>query len=249
MREVSRRYDAIIFDLYGTLVDNMISMQDYQCLAETARALGADTTAFIRCWANDVFRTQRHTGAFLTPTAEVEQVCRLLDISVTPNQVENAVQALRTHYGLSALTPRPGVIETLAAVKHRGFALGLISNCSYVVTDVWEQSAFAGKFDATIFSCIVGARKSDPRLYQAACEGLGLAPERCLYIGDGDGRELTGARQFGMDAVLICAPHEREVVMKRDDPRQWDGPVIEQIEEVLAYLDGMECSMNRIQVY
>ncbi len=39
-----------------------------------------------------------------------------------------------------------------------------------------------------------------------------------------------------MDAILICAPHEREMVMQREDPRQWDGPVIERIEQVLEYL-------------
>ena len=51
-----------------------------------------------------------------------------------------------------------------------------------------------------------------------------------------------------MDAMLLCAPHEREIVMQREDPRQWDGPVIEHIEQVLDYLSnfanatgGAEC--------
>lgn len=233
---VNRRYAAIIFDLFGTLVDNIFSEQDYLCLTETAQALGVETRAFIQCWTNDGFRTERRTGVHPTVAAEVEQACRYLGILATSEQIRLAVQTLRTQYGLPALTPRPEVVETLNTLKNYGFALCLVSDCSRVVTEVWEQSAFAGLFHATIFSCVTGARKPDPRLYQAACAQLNLSPERCLYIGDGDGHELTSARRFGMDAMLICTLHERDAVMQREEARQWDGPVIERIEGVWDYL-------------
>lgn len=234
---MSRRYSAIICDLFGTLVDNIITEQDYQCFTETARVLDVELSSFIYYWSSDDFRAQRHTGVYETTAVEIAQVCRHLEVSVTPAQVSNAVQTLHSEYGLSALAPRDGVVETLVTLKQQGYALGLISDCSRAIPEVWEQSAFTGIFHATVFSCVVRAKKPEPLLYQLACARLGLPPALCLYIGDGGSRELTGARRAGMDAVLICAPHEREVVMQRADPRQWDGPVIERIDEILVYLN------------
>jgi ribosomal protein S18 acetylase RimI-like enzyme len=68
------------------------------------------------------------------------------------------------------------------------------------------------------------------------CERLGVPPQRCLYVGDGDGQELTGAKRMGMDAVLICAPHEERIVMASQEARNWRGPKIAHIEELLTLI-------------
>jgi putative hydrolase of the HAD superfamily len=80
-------------------------------------------------------------------------------------------------------------------------------------------------------------RKSDPRLFLLACEQLAVTPERCLYIGDGGGRELSGARQVGMDAVLIRVPYEEVDEGAREEVLQWSGPRIAVVKDVLALLD------------
>ena len=51
--------------------------------------------------------------------------------------------------------------------------------------------------------------KPDPRIYEMAVEGLGVAAEECLYVGDGTSNELTGASRVGMTAVLMRAPHDQ----------------------------------------
>jgi len=232
-----QRYDAVIFDLFGTLVDNVHDAAYHTCLWETAAVLGIDEDAFIACWCEESFRHQRRVGILPSTAAQMEYVCQRFGIPILLEKIERAVMLQRTRFGSGSLTPRPGTVDTLAALHAQGYALGLISDCSWEVPDVWEQSAFAGLFQATIFSCVSGARKPDPCLYHFACEQLDLRPDRCLYIGDGSSHELTGACQVGMDAILLCAPHEREMVMQRDDPRQWDGLVIERIEEVLEYLE------------
>lgn len=43
-------------------------------------------------------------------------------------------------------------------------------------------------------------------LYRAACDRLAIAPEDCVYVGNGDGEELAGATTFGMRPVLFTAP-------------------------------------------
>ena len=233
---MNRLYDAVIFDLFGTLVDNVTDAVYHTCLRETAELLGIPYAAFIACWVEESFRHQRRVGILPSTAAQIAYISHQFDITPTAEMLEDAVRLQRERFGLGSLTPRPGTLETLAELTIRGYRLGLLSDCSWEVPDVWEQTAFAGLFQATVFSCVVGARKPDPRLYQLISDELGVSPTRCIYAGDGSGRELSGARQAGMTAILLCAPHEREIVMREADPRAWDGPVIEHIEQVMEYL-------------
>ena len=55
----------------------------------------------------------------------------------------------------------------------------------------------------TVFSCTVGIRKPDPRLYRIAITKLRVEADRCLYVGDGGHDELGGAARAGMTAILL----------------------------------------------
>jgi len=234
---MNRKYDAVIFDLFGTLVDNILPDQYHACLAETARVLSLDRNAFVACWTDEEFRGQRRTGVFSSSAAQIELVCHRFGIPASKELVEKAVQAQYKYFGLPSLAPREDVPETLAALRKAGYRIGLSSDCSWEVPELWEQTALAPLIDVPIFSCTAGARKPDPRLYALVLERLAVPPERCLYVGDGGGRELTGARAAGMTAVLIRMPHERDFIMQQADPRSWQGPVIERIADILNYLE------------
>ena len=87
--------------------------------------------------------------------------------------------------------------------------------------------------DVSILSCEVGLTKPDPRIYQMACEGLQVSPGQCLYVGDGGSKELTGASESGMKAVLIRAPYDT-VSGNRED---WRGARISTLKELLALVE------------
>ena len=91
-------------------------------------------------------------------------------------------------------------------------------------------------FDATVFSCEVGAMKPDPRVYNAACDGLNVAPHRCMFVGDGGSRELTGAVTSNMHAILLRVPGEEHTWFDanyRQDALEWPGEVIRDLSELL----------------
>ena len=74
------KYKAVIFDLFGTLVDNF-SRGDYEkTLTEMATVLGAPPDGFIRLWA-DTFNL-RSTGVFHSAEACVEHICQELHVPV-----------------------------------------------------------------------------------------------------------------------------------------------------------------------
>ena len=107
-----------------------------------------------------------------------------------------------------SLVPRPDAVPTLEALRRRGQKVGLITVCSQEVADIWDETPFAGLFDATVFSASVGLAKPDPQIYELACEQLGVEPADCLFVGDGANDELPGAERAGMTALQLRAPGE-----------------------------------------
>jgi putative hydrolase of the HAD superfamily len=51
--------------------------------------------------------------------------------------------------------------------------------------------------------------ETDPRIYEIACERLGVEAGDCLFVGDGANDELPGAERVGMAAVQLRAPGRR----------------------------------------
>ena len=138
---------------------------------------------------------------------------------------------LITPYRLHPLWYSP-IIYVLFFISAIG--LGLMTVCSPDAARVWPELPLAALFDAALFSCKVGLGKPDPDFYALAFERLGIAPGGCLYVGDGAGNELTGAKRAGAHPVLICAPSEEATVMTRDEARNWTGPTIHQLSDVLT---------------
>jgi putative hydrolase of the HAD superfamily len=80
-----------------------------------------------------------------------------------------------------------------------------------VVTDA--QSAYAraelhrvgllGYFDPIIVSGDHGYRKPDRRLFQFALDGMNVAAEHAVYVGNDMHRDIFGAREAGMTTVMV----------------------------------------------
>lgn len=225
------KYDAVIFDLFGTLVDQPTLPGDLgskfrRTMADVAAALSVRETDFIRLWSETVYN--RDSGFFPTMGDYLQDICRASGVRADAQQIAFA-EELRIDYFRGALTPRVDAVSSLTQLKASGHKIGLISDCSSEVSILWPETSFAPLMDAAILSCDVGMTKPDPRIYQIACGRLKVEPDRCLYVGDGGSRELTGAAEAGMDAVLIRAPNDT-VNGNRED---WPGARISELKQVL----------------
>ena len=60
-------------------------------------------------------------------------------------------------------------------------------------------------FEHVVESSKVGVRKPDPRIYQHACDLLGVRPEACVYLDD-LGINLKPARALGMRTIKVGDP-------------------------------------------
>ncbi|OGO07361.1 MAG: hypothetical protein A2Y92_01920 [Chloroflexi bacterium RBG_13_57_8] len=224
-----KKYKAVIFDLFGTLVDNFTITEYQQVLAAMSAVLEAPPEEFSKLW-RDTFKL-RTNGTHRTHQDSIRYICRELGMAVTEEQIEKTA-AIRLDYTIKTLKPRPDAVPVIKKLKSMGYKVGLISDCSPETPAVWPSTPFHGLFDVTVFSCVAGVKKPDPRIYKIATDSLKVKPEDCLYIGDGSSTELTGAKQAGMTPVLIRVPEPADVhFVEREE--NWAGQVISSLKEVL----------------
>jgi putative hydrolase of the HAD superfamily len=201
---------AVIFDLWGTLVDPFPEPAGDELLIPMATALGADPAEFKQRWA-DLYGERMRGG-----TIE-EHLARIADTTGVAEAAELRRAQLRR-----LLEPRHDVETTFAELRARGLKLGLISVCSRDVAEAW--AALRLGFDAEVYSCSEEVAKPDPRVYLLAAERLGVAAQECLFVDDHD-ENLLGAERAGMTAVLI-GPGDGV----------WAGERIDAVADVLTLL-------------
>ena len=232
------KFQAVIFDLFGTIVDDFAAASAGSNHAEFPAALGLPYDPFMQHWRQ--LTDRRSLGEFQTVEASIKYVCNIIGASVTDEQMTKAVET-RLQLTRRALTPRPDAVTTLAQLKINGFKIGLLSNCSIEIPIVWPETEFAELFDSTVFSSRERIKKPAREIYHLACERLGVGPDKCLYVADGENYELTAAAQVGMHPVLIRTSNTHREV--RREAREWQGKSISTLSEVLG-ISGIDLSFE-----
>lgn len=174
------KYDAVMFDLDGTLAD---TLADIAAAGNHAfAAVGRPTFAVER------YRTLAGQG-----------LDRLIGDGLGPdNQVlfDTAIEHFRGYYAehrYDQTAPFPGVAELLDALAAAGIKLAVMSNKPDEATvDMVEQV-----FGRWSFADVRGHRagypvKPDPTAALEIADALGVAPSRWVYVGDTDVDMQTG---------------------------------------------------------
>ena len=95
----------------------------------------------------------------------------------------------------------PAVIPMLRAIKEMNINIGLITNCYFEERDIIRSSVLYDYFDAVCMSCELGLSKPDVAIFQKCTQVLEVAPDECLYVGDGGSFELETAQAIGMHPI------------------------------------------------
>ncbi len=100
--------------------------------------------------------------------------------------------------------------EVVIELHRRGYVLGLISNVitSQEIPDWLEADGLTPYFKSVALSSVTGFRKPDPAIYLEAARMAGVAPSRCVYVGDNLKRDVTGTRDAGFGMVVIMIAPE-----------------------------------------
>jgi len=197
---------AVLFDFYDTL-GYLESERVLAARREIARRAGAPQEAFFDVWRT-TFQA-RSLGRLGTLEDEFRHVFDALALEVPPALVAELADFERATW-CAAVRLYPDARPTLAALRARGLALGLVSNCSAQAVAAIRALGIPDLLDTLVASCEVGLLKPDPAIYRQAYAALGVAPDACAYVGDGGSRELEAAHGLGMLTVWLSRPGQRD---------------------------------------
>ena len=97
----------------------------------------------------------------------------------------------------------PHVREVLDVLRER-YPLALVTDAQSAYTrGELHKVGLLDYFDPIVVSGDRGYRKPDRRLFQLALDGMGVAAENALYVGNDMHRDIFGAREAGMTTVMV----------------------------------------------
>jgi len=208
---MTRRYDAVLFDLLSALVDSWSLWNDVAGGEHAGRA-----------WREEYLRLTYDAGAYRSYEAIVAAAARA---SAVP---DDAAQELVDRWG--ELQPWPEAPEVLATLRRRGVPLGVVTNCS---DRLGRRAAEAVGVDFEVVATAerAGWYKPNPEPYQLALRELDVPADRTLFVS-GSGRDVPGARDVGMDAVW----HNRVELARPDGVA--DLPTVATLDPLVEYVFG-----------
>jgi len=148
-----------------------------------------------------------HTGMF-QPTVDeaLDAICGELGCELTHEQRAELALALQLRDAVTDTGPFAGVAELMPGLAER-FRLGIISDTWLTPGEVprllLNKHGLLELFGAFVFSDETGLLKPHERQFRVACEALNVRPDEAIHVGDSERRDVVGARQFGMRAVLL----------------------------------------------
>jgi putative hydrolase of the HAD superfamily len=207
---MTHKRKAVIFDLYGTLVDLQVN-------EETSlfwNALASDFFVSKRSISGEVLKnsftrlnqeTSAHLGEGFVLTTVFSRMLEEFKFSPTSTNISRLAESFRKH-SITYLGKKPYTDDLLYSIKQAGYKLGLVSNTEALLT-AYDLKALnlEDRFDAIVFSSQVGVKKPDKRIFAAIQGGLGVNPRECALVGDTYEEDILGSLDAGIDPVFLTA--------------------------------------------
>ncbi len=185
--------DAVVFDVYGTLVEITDKRAPFRRLLRIGEQQGRPVGAL-------------DAATLMSAPLNLHAAAAQLSIVLAPEQLAQLEADL--HSEIASIRLFPDTAPTLQALRARGIKLGLCSNLAADYADPIMQ-LLPLQLDAYTWSFEAGAIKPDPAIYQQACAALGCAPERVLMVGDTPAADVDGPRAAGMQSILLDRERRR----------------------------------------
>ncbi len=224
---------AAIFDLDNTLYPyapcdaagrkavhaylNAISPMDFRTFAEL----------YIECDAKTK-EANPQTAAGHNRILFYHRICETLDLPTVVHDIPMYNAYWDAYLGTMELFP--GALALLKRLKANGISLGICSDLTlHIQLRKIQRLGLSGIFDRITVSEEVGADKPSPKMFQSILQKLGVSPNEAVMIGDNFKRDILGAVNAGMRAILfgeirpnhLCAknfPELSRILLAKDSP-------------------------------
>ena len=216
------KYDLVIFDLDGTLLNTLADLAYAANAALQEYGFPTRTTEEVRTFiGNGVARLIRRAVPEGTSDETIAEVLRRFKAIYTENVNVHTV-------------PYPGIPELLDHLRAAGIKCAVNSNKVDNAVQLLCDAHFDGRFDLALGEREGIPKKPAPDGAQYIMRALGITPERTLYVGDGDADLLT-AQNAGIDCAWVSWGYRRrEELTGIDIPCAFDS--VKQLKQYILQL-------------
>lgn len=204
------RYDLVIFDLDGTLLDTVEDLR------------GALNHALAEAGYPEKTKDEMK---LIIGGGVYNHVVKALPAGTDKAVIDSVFASFKAYYDTHCnvtTAPFPGIPGLLAALKAAGLRVAVNSNKLDANSRELIAAHFPGLVDMAIGDREGFPRKPAPDSAFEIMAALGARPERTLYVGDGDADLLT-AVNAGTDAAWVSWGYRRESDLKAlEIPRRFD---------------------------
>lgn len=213
------KYDLVIFDLDGTLLDTLDDLKNAVNHVVAKRGVPARSREEVRL----------AIGNGLT-----KLLARSLPVG-TPNvEIAEAVSDFKAFYDshLDAETrPYPGVIELMTSLREAGLKIGINSNKYDAAVKSLCENHFRGLYERAFGESAETPKKPNPAAANRIMVELGVEKARALYVGD-SAVDLETARNADLDAAWVSWGFRTRAEMGE----RGEVPAFDTAEELRAFL-------------
>ena len=214
------KYDAILFDLDGTVIDSLQDIVDAvnhtmrhfhlkECApAELKPHLGWGVTTLMKRWLPQLTDAQR----------------------------EEVLDFYRPYYAVHAgdkSRPFPGIDAMLRRLQADGLALAIVSNKPDAAVQLLAREWFPDTIALAMGEVEGVRRKPHPDMLQSAADRLGVRLERCLYVGDSE-VDIDTANNAGIDCMCVSWGFRTRQQLAAAGAKI----IIDDPEELTAFVEG-----------
>jgi len=200
-----RPFDAVLFDWCGTLVEYPLREDRFR---PVLRRLGRPhDDASVAALVTAIREAEQHPAAIEADrrcdlSADDHSATKLLICELAGVDDELAIELERTYGDFTTYSAYPEVVEVVTALAADHVKIAIVSDFH---VDLRPHLASLGLLDLIsgfALSCEIGVAKPHPMMFQAALEMVGVAPERCLMVGDNPTPD-TGASALGIATLIL----------------------------------------------
>ena len=188
----NKKYDTIIFDLDGTLLDTLSDLAASVNYALKAHDMPTHTIDDVRRFVGNGVRLLME---------------RAIPNGAANPKFEETFATFRQHYmehSLDTTCPYDGICELLTTLRSRGYHTAVVSNKFYAATQELCRHFFADTIEVAIGEHEAeGIRKKPaPDTVNEALRQLGVSREGAVYVGDSD-VDIATAKASGMPCISV----------------------------------------------
>ena len=203
------KYELVIFDLDGTLLNTLDDLAASANRALARAGFPTRSTEEVRRFIGGGVSRLIHRAV---PEGTPERVCEAVLADFKRDYTENVNVHTR---------PYPGIAELLVRLRAAGVRTAVNSNKVDNATQLLCRAHFEGLLDMALGEVAGIPRKPAPDGAQRIMEALNVAPDKALYVGDGDADLLT-AQNAGIDCAWVSWGYRRrEELEGLDIPRSF----------------------------